>query len=232
MKKIDMRKKYYVVLDTETCPVDKTVNGVFPSNMWTYDLGFAIVDKKGTVYEKFSFVIYDIFFQEKDLMESAYYAKKIPMYLDDIKTNKRTVVRFSTARKILCEIMKEYNTKIVIAHNARFDVGTLNTTYRWLTKSKMRWFFPFGTEIWDTMKMANDTICKQKGYIEFCHRNDYLTKNGQVRKTAEIIHRYLSGNNEFTESHTGLEDVMIEKEILAYCYKQHKKMEKRLWAKA
>lgn len=30
MKKIDKRKKYFVVLDTETCPVDKTVNGVFP----------------------------------------------------------------------------------------------------------------------------------------------------------------------------------------------------------
>ena len=27
-------------------------------------------------------------------------------------------------------------------------------------------------------------------------------------------------------------DVMIEKEILAYCFKQHKKMERHLWAQA
>ena len=36
-------------------------------------------------------------------------------------------------------------------------------------------------------------------------------------------------NTDFIESHTALEDVMIEKEILAYCYRQHKKMRKKLW---
>ena len=230
MKKIDMRKKYYVVLDTETCPVDKTVNGVFPSNMWTYDLGFSVIDKKGNVYESFSFVIYDIFFEEKDLMKSAYYSNKIPKYLDDIVKGKRTVVRFNTARKILANIMKEYGTNIIIAHNARFDYGTLNTTQRWLTKSKFRYFFPFGTEIWDTMKMANDTICKQKGYINFCKENGYVCKNGQVKKTAEVLYKYITGNNDFEESHTGLEDVMIEKEIFAHCMRQHKPMRKKCFA--
>lgn len=230
MKKIDMRKKYYVVLDTETCPVDKTVNGVFPSNMWTYDLGFSVIDKKGNVYERFSFVIYDIFFEEKDLMKSAYYSNKIPKYLDDIVAGKRTVVRFNTARKILANVMKEYKTNIVIAHNARFDYSTLNTTQRWLTKSKFRYFFPFGTEIWDTMKMANDTICKQKGYINFCKENGYICKNGQVKKTAEVLYKYITGNNDFEESHTGLEDVMIEKEIFAHCMRQHKPMRKKCFA--
>jgi hypothetical protein len=35
---------------------------------------------------------------------------------------------------------------------------------------------------------------------------------------------------EFKESHTGLEDVLIEKEILCYCYAKHKKMVKEMWA--
>ena len=39
----------------------------------------------------------------------------------------------------------------------------------------------------------------------------------QLRFTAEIIHRYLTGNLDFVEEHTGLEDVLIEKDILAYC---------------
>ena len=60
--------------------------------------------------------------------------------------------------------------------------------------------------------------------------NGYLTKNGQVRKTAEIIYRYITKDNDFTESHTGLEDVMIEKEILAHCFRQHKAMRKKLYA--
>ena len=33
----------------------------------------------------------------------------------------------------------------------------------------------------------------------------------------------------YVEEHTALEDVLIEKEILAYCYRQHKKMRRKLW---
>ena len=56
-----------------------------------------------------------------------------------------------------------------------------------------------------------------------------LTKNGKVRLTAEIIYRFISKDNDFVESHTGLEDVTIETEILAYCKRQHKKMRKKLY---
>ena len=71
---------------------------------------------------------------------------------------------------------------------------------------------------------------KMPTYRNFCVENGYLTKNNQLRYTAEIIYKFITGNNDFEESHTGLEDVLIEKEILAYLYRQHKKMEKRLWA--
>ena len=40
---------------------------------------------------------------------------------------------------------------------------------------------------------------------------------------------YENGNNDFVESHTGLEDVLIEKEIFAKCMAQHKKMRKNVW---
>ena len=40
---------------------------------------------------------------------------------------------------------------------------------------------------------------------------------------------FISGNNEFEESHTGLEDVLIEAEIMFYCFRQHKPMRKALF---
>ena len=58
-----------------------------------------------------------------------------------------------------------------------------------------------------------------------------ITKNGKVRLTAEILYRFIERQS-FIESHTGLEDVLIEKEILAYCKRQHKKMRKKLYEKA
>ncbi len=74
--------------------------------------------------------------------------------------------------------------------------------------------------------MAADTICKQKSYRRFCEENGYMTKHKAPRPQmkAEVIYRYISGNNDFVESHTGLEDVMIEKEIFAKCWRQHKAM--------
>jgi hypothetical protein len=37
------------------------------------------------------------------------------------------------------------------------------------------------------------------------------------RLTAEVLYRYITGDNSFIESHTGLEDVTIEKEIFLKC---------------
>lgn len=216
--KIDRRRTYYIVFDTETC------NNM--DNPLMYDLGFAVVDKMGNVYAHFSFIIYEVFFGMSELMESAYYSNKLPQYYKDIENGNRKIVTLFTAKKIFNEVCKEYNVRAIIAHNARFDYKSTNGTQRYITKSKYRFFLPYGIELWDTMKMAKDTIAKQKSYIRFCEENNYLTKNGKVRVTAEILYKYISGNNDFIESHTGLEDVMIEKEIFSKCMAQHKKMRK------
>ena len=200
--------KKYIVLDTETTnSLDDPI---------AYDIGFAVIDAKGNVYETHSFVIANVFLNKK-LMESAYFAEKIPQYWIDIKEGKRKLVRLKTVKKVLKEVMQKYDTNIVIAHNARFDYKSTTTTQRFLTFSKYRYFFPYGTEIWDTLKMARQALKNNVKYDNFCYNNNYLTKRGCKRYTAEIIYRFLTGKNDFVESHTGLEDVMIEKDIFAFC---------------
>ena len=129
------------------------------------------------------------------------------------------------------DMMKEYRIKEAYAHNMRFDYHTLNTTERWLTKSKYRYFFPYGTEICDTLKMARDVLGKMPTYVRFCEENGFTTSTGKPRFTAEIIYRFITKDVDFVESHTALEDVEIETEILAYCYRQHKAMRRKLWEK-
>ena len=175
---MDKRKTYYLTIDTETC---NTMNEPL-----VYDIGGCIHDRKGNVEEAFSFVIYDTFIGMKDVMASAYYSEKIDNYEDDIHNGLRKMVTFSTAKFYIKDLCDKYNVKAIIAHNMFFDYKATTTTQRYLTKSKYRYFFPYGVELWDTMKMANDTICKEWGYKTWCHNNNYLTKNGQVRKTAEI----------------------------------------------
>lgn len=226
---IDKRVNYKIVMDTETCPIDKDLDGVVPTNMWAYDCGWAVTDKRGEVYKTRSFVNADIFLNEKELMNSAYYANKIPQYWEDIKSGKRILTSFYNIRKALLEDIAEYGVKEIYAHNMRFDYGTLTTTERWLTKSKYRYFFPKDIEICDTLKMANDVIGKMPTYIRFCEEHNFLTANGRPQMKAEVLYKFITKNLDFVESHTGLEDVMIEKEIMAYCYKQHKPMRRKLW---
>lgn len=218
---MDKRKTYYLTIDTETansleCPL-------------MYDLGGAIHDKRGNVEETFSFIIYDIFCADRELFNTAYYADKRPMYEREIENGARKIVSVFTAKRYIADLCAKYNVRAIIAHNARFDYRSTNTTLRYITKSKYRYFLPYGVPVWDTLKMAQDTICQQKTYIRFCQENGYCLKNGRVRATAEILYRYIIDDNDFIESHTGLEDVLIEKEIFAHCMRQHKKMRKDVW---
>ena len=77
--------------------------------------------------------------------------------------------------------------------------------------------------------MARQLLKSDDDYGTFCYENDYLTKNGCRRYTAEIIYRWLSGCGEFEESHTGLEDVKIEREIFNFCLKKCPEIDGRLW---
>ena len=226
---MDKRINYKIVLDTETCPLEQT-DEVTPWNMFVYDIGWAVVDKRGNVYKTQSFINADIFLDEKELMKSAYYSEKIPKYWEDIKSGIRQLRSFYNIKKQLLGDIAEYGVKEIYAHNMRFDYGTLQNTQRWLTKSKYRYFFPKGIEICDTLKMARQVLKDSKMYRVWCEQNGYITKNNQCRFSAEVLYRYITGNDDFIESHTGLEDVMIEKDILAYCYSRHKKMVRQLWA--
>lgn len=229
---MDKRINYRAVIDTETCPLDKDYEEVTPFNMLVYDVGWCIVDKRGNTYCKKSYVVIDVFIKCKNLMKSAYYSNKIPTYWKDIKSGRRKLATFATIRREFLKDLKRYDVNEIYAHNMRFDYNALNNTLRYLTKSKYRFFFPYGLKICDTLKMSRDVILKMPTYQQFCIENNYLTKNGKPRATAEILYRYISRNNTFAESHTGIEDAEIETQILAYCYKQHKKMRKLLYEKA
>lgn len=227
---IDRRKAYYLMIDTETA--NSSVDGnIDRTNALCYDIGFAVIDKKGNIYETYSFVVNEVFFGMAETMSSAYYANKIPQYFEDIATGKRKTANLYEIRCTVAALIKKYNIVAVVAHNALFDYSATNATQRYITKSKYRYFFPYGTVFYDTLKMAQDTICKQKSYKNFCFENGYVTnhKTPRPKATAEVLYKYITGQNDFSESHTGLEDVLIETKIFSHCMRQHKKMRKNLF---
>lgn len=214
------KKQKFLVVDVETanavdCPL-------------VYDIGYAVADNTGRIYETNSFVINDIFYDEPELMESAYYSNKILYYLDDIADGYSRPVDFLLARYIIKDVMKRWNISTVCAYNAHFDIMALNNTLRYLTKSKYRWFFPYGTEVNCIWHMACQVLYTKLKFVKWALANNYVSSHGNIRTNAEIGYRFFMNNENFNEEHRGLEDVLIECQIMAKCYKQHKKMDKNV----
>ena len=213
-----------LVTDGETCETSRNELGQLDmENGQVYDLGGAVLNlEEGKFLTDFSIVNSDVFFKMPQSMEKAYYADKIPQYLEEIKQGIRKVMNTWQMWKYFYDICKFYDVKAIVAHNARFDIKTLNATMRYQTKSKKRYFFPYGIPILDSMKMANKTITKSEDYIKYCKANNYMTNHPvpRPRVSAEVLWRYLSNDNNFCESHTGLEDVKIEAQIFLECVKR------------
>lgn len=220
---MENRRHKYLLIDTETA------NGL--DDPLCYNFAGAVIDQHGSVYETGSFINKDVFYGKKDLMESAYYAQKIPEYMELIERQEIEVKTWYEIKVWVRAMCEKWKVKAIIAHNARFDYKSCTTTQRLETCSKYRYFFPYGVEIWDTLRMAQSTICKQTTYVKWCEEKGYLTKRGVPRATAEILYRYIAKEETFIEEHKALEDIQIEMKIFWHCVRQHKVMRRTCFNK-
>ena len=218
--KLDKRKKYIMVLDVETTNNDMTSK--FNDGL-VYDIGFGIYDLKGNVYCERSYCIKEIF-EDKNLMNSAYYKEKLPKYYEELKQGKREIKTILETRKIIKQAIEFFNIKEVYAYNANFDNTTLNNTIRYITSSFVRWFLPYGINVCCIWHIACQVLGTQKTFQFENIRNE----NGNLKTSAERMFAYISQNEEFEEEHIGISDVRIEKEILIRCLKSHKKIDKNI----
>lgn len=216
------KKELYLVIDTETC---NSIEQPLP-----YDIGYAICDRYGNIFLKRSFVVAEMFIDRQDLMQSAYFAEKIPQYWEDIKQGKRVVKTLWQIRKTLHKDMKEHGVKKVGAYNMGFDKRALNNITRYTTKSWCRWFFPFGTEYFCIWNMACQVILNSSSYVKYALKYNLVSEKDNILTSAECCYRFLKKNIDFLESHTGLEDVEIEIEIMAKCFSTHRKMNKEIYS--
>lgn len=184
-----------------------------------YDFGAQTIDMTGEAAgESFNHVMLEVFYGMKDEMEHAYFAEKIPQYDDDIWSGDRDVMEFMQTRNAIARYLKDNGINKVCAHNARFDINALNHTIRVLTGNRVKYFLPYGVEVWDTLKLARQVLLKMPEYWAFCKANGYMTKHSvpRPRLTAEVIYRFITNDLTFEEAHTGLRDVEIESQILGY----------------
>lgn len=230
MAKIDKRIKYRLVLDTETF-------GSIGAPK-TYDIGIAVADKSGRIYETRSYMVAEAFSAPyyNGEMQSAYYADKFPAYFLDLGMGKRIMMSFFDIRKDILSIMEKYNISEVYAYNMGFDIRALNNSTRVFSNYEIDCdFFNDDVECFCLMNMAVSVFAERATYIRFCAMHNFFTDKGNIQVKAETMFRYLTNDPTFIESHTALEDVKIEVTIMSKCFKAHKAMDKSIkgnvWAK-
>lgn len=214
------KKEMYLVIDTETA---NSIEQPLP-----YDIGYAVCDRYGNIVVERSFLVAEIFLDHKEMMKSAYFAEKIPQYWEDVKKGTREIKSIFNIRKQIKADMKEWNVKKVGAYNMGFDKRALNNLIRYCSKSFIRWFFPFGTEFFCIWNMACQVVLNSTSYIKFALQNGFVSEKDNIQTSAEVCYRFLKKQVDFVESHTGLEDVRIEVEIMAKCFSTHRKMNKEI----
>lgn len=204
-----------MIIDTETANM--------VSQPIAYDAGYAIMETEtGEFLATRSYVVAEIFL-DKEMMSSAYYAQKCPKYWEDIKSGKRVLARISTIYRQMQKDMKDFGVTDVYAYNMGFDKRSTNNSVRYITGSSIRWFFPYGTKFHCIWNMACTSILRSKWYIRYAEEHNLISEKGNLLTSAEACYKYITKNEDFAEDHTGLEDVMIEAEILMKILKSRMK---------
>lgn len=123
--KLDRRRKYYIIFDCETATlpmanefspdVKKTICIAKPL---IYDFGYTIIDRKGTIYVRRNHLVSEIF-SVPQVFNTAYYAKKRPIYLEKLRSGEIDIQTWET-------IMEEFlgdlaQVESVGAYNSMFD---------------------------------------------------------------------------------------------------------------
>lgn len=238
---MDKRKKYFIILDTETtasCSPEENQQKKFMEKL-VYDFGYTVTTKKEIVIER-NYLVKEIY-ENDNLMSNAYFANKKPIYEKMLKEGKIEKKPLAEIIKILQKDIQDYNVSVFGAYNVSFDLDaitqTVNYIYKGIFKMIFRetksgkyapdtqafmktYVFKKDLEIIDLWTMACKTLCSQKTFQTY-----YLqeTARGNIISNAEVVYNYITDQEmKFEEEHTALSDSKVESEILFRMLRLHK----------
>lgn len=254
-KRKGKKPRLYLVLDCETATLPFVNEWKLSSNEkkkiaiakpLIYDIGWQVIDAKGYVYSRHSFLIQEIFFVP-NVFNTAYYREKRPLYMEKYQNGTITAKTWNDAVKVLEQDLQY--VEIVLAYNSMFDfkkaiqftekyIDALYSPFYndWeesqkricknILKSK-KWenpndFDKYHFELRGKSYLLGDIwgdVCTQRinndKYRRYCLEKKQLTNSGLFFKSsAETVFAYMFKDDGFSESHTALEDAIIESDIL------------------
>lgn len=212
------RREKFIVLDVEGMQTCRP-----------YNVGFIVADRYGTIYEKHSFAfpaaiwenLQNCFINQAAQLMTHRNIEEILQDMDKPeKDRKYTISTIYDFCVLFIRILKKYHIHRIFAFNVTFDKGAMARLFGKNLFCKICKHFDL--EFCDIISGILYTKLLTKKYINYCFTYGYLTPKGFPSYKAEVVYRYLTDDENFTEAHTGLEDVLIEYQILLTSFKAHK----------
>lgn len=258
--KLDKRRKYYLVLDCETATLPyanelpaQHKQTIAIAKPLIYDFAYTIVDKKGNIYDKKSFLISEIF-SVPSVFNTAYYAQKRPQYLEKLINKEIVLTDWNTATAIFEKDLAQviavgaYNSMFDFKKAIPFSEMYIKNLYspnfqQWYNQQKEycnriiegggksgKSFdgdtFTFRGKdypLFDVWGLCCEHLLNNDNFKKMARAYNWKTASGKYfSTTAETAFRYLFGNTDFVESHTALEDAIIESQIFGLVGKKNK----------
>lgn len=192
-----------VVFDTETTSLDKP---------FCYNIGYCIIDTETWETLKQKEFIVEQIWHNSELFSSAYYSNKRPFYISGMRAKKIRMLKFGYITQEMIRDFEKYDVEIALAYNSSFDEKVFNFNCDWF-----KCIHPFDTiPIVDIRGFVHNFIVDDI-YKAFCEHNSFFTDAGNYSTTAETVYKYITSDTDFIESHTALDDSIIESEILRWC---------------
>ena len=198
-----MNKNIYCTLDTETFGGAAKPKGI-------YHLGGFVHDRMGNVVAGFNYLIAEHY---DEIQKDDYAKRNFKRYAEMVKTGIVTVIPTEQmAVSMVNALCTFYNVRYMMAFNTGFDY--CKTMCRELLD---------GREYIDIYLMAVQTLAFRKKYSTFCHEHNFSSGSKKsVSTSAEAFYAYLTGEGDYIEEHTALEDAKIEIAIFVACINAHK----------
>jgi hypothetical protein len=209
------KEKHFLVADTESLGLG--------SRAITFDFAYTIATRKGIKLER-SFLVREVLTNPALMFEAIkdnnwrqmIGGKLFSHYVPALDESRLKLYNWSEIVETLREDMRTFGVDVFAAYNLNFDMGAIARTQKKIKGGgKVLEYKPDLLCLWE---FACSTVCKTRLYHQVARERGqdtgWITPANNVRTNAEKVYAFLSGDLDFVESHTALEDAQIETEIL------------------
>ena len=149
-KPLDKRRKYYLIVDTETATLPVNVSDRSKVSLkypLVYDIGWVITDINGNIYRTRNFLVNEIF-SNYQVFSTAYYCEKRQIYVDKLASGEIVKADWETIMQVFEKDLHEVEG--IGAYNAFFDLKkAIPFTERYIQN-----FYSNEWEIWYSNKIS------------------------------------------------------------------------------